>query len=77
MQNREAPPDFAAYEVEVVGPAGDVAWTGRGLEMSPYGTFTLGLARDFLTPGKEYRVRLYGVTGDARKLLQDYQVHIE
>lgn len=75
--NLEEPPDFAAYEVEVVGAAGHVAWTGQGLEMSPYGTFTLGLARDFLTPGEEYRVRLYGVTGDARELLQDYPVRIE
>ncbi|HEX9734952.1 MAG TPA: zf-HC2 domain-containing protein [Thermoanaerobaculia bacterium] len=75
--NLEEPADFAAYEVEVVDAAGHVAWTGRGLEMSEYGTFTLGLARDFLTPGEEYRVRLHGVDEDARKLLQDYAVRLE
>lgn len=74
--NLEEPRDYPGYEVEVLDAAGHALWTGSGLEMSSYGTFTLGLARDFLTPG-EYRVRLYGVTGDARELLQDYPVRIE
>ncbi len=73
--NLPEPQEFPAYQVEIFDSAGTAVWTGRGLEMSPYGTFTLGLTHDFL-PAGEHRVLLYGLDGDRRVLIQPYTVEI-
>ncbi|MCP4660024.1 MAG: hypothetical protein GY856_31870 [bacterium] len=69
------PQEFPDYQVEIFDSEGNALWSGRGLEMSPDGTFTLGLAHDFLAAA-EHRVLLYGLDGDRRVLIQSYTVQI-
>lgn len=73
--NLPEPREFPEFQVEIIDSAGTAIWRGRGLEMSPYGTFTLGLARDFLPTG-EHRILLFGLDGDRRVLIQPYAVQI-
>ncbi len=69
------PREFPAYEVEILGAGDEAVWRGGGLELSEYGSLRLGLSRRFLAPG-EYRIRLYGIAGGARELVDDYRVEI-
>ncbi len=71
-----APPrEFADYEVEILDPGGRQVWRGAGLVASDFGTVRLGLSRRRL-PAGEVRVRLYGIAGEERQLLEDYRVEI-
>lgn len=63
-------PDAPAYEVDIVGSRGRTLWSGR-VSMDAHGTLTLGIPRSFLDAG-EYRIVLYGVTGDAREPLETF-----
>ncbi len=69
------PREFAAYEVEILAAGGEPVWSGGGLELSEYGALRLGMSRRFLEAG-EYRIRLYGVAGGVRELVDDYPVEI-
>lgn len=72
----EEPREFPDYEVEILDAGGDVVWSKRGLEMSDFGNFKLGLSGRFLASG-EHQIRLYGVEAGSRELLQDYAFRIE
>lgn len=67
--------EFASYEVEISGTGGGLAWSGGGLELSDYGALRIGLSRRFLPTG-DYRIRLYGVSGEGREPLDDFLVEI-
>jgi hypothetical protein len=67
--------DFAGYRTQIIGPAGNVVWSGGGLERNRDGSFTLILSRRFLGPG-EYRLRLFGVHGETRQLIEEFRMRI-
>jgi hypothetical protein len=68
-------PDFPRYRAQIVDPAGRVVWSGDGLEKDRHGSFTLILGRRFLDPG-EYRLRLFGMEGQAGKLIEEFRLRI-
>jgi len=67
--------EYPDYQVTICDAEGTEIWSSRGLEMSPYGTFRLGLPRDFLAVG-EHQIRLYGLDGDLKVLIQDWPIEI-
>jgi len=67
-----------AFEAEVVDPRGTVVWDGP-IQRSRFGTFTLGLWRRSLPPGRTL-IRLYGLGEngtDGRSLLETYVLRVE
>ncbi|MCP4656347.1 MAG: hypothetical protein GY856_13120 [bacterium] len=74
--NSTMPPSYAETLVEIVEPDGTEVWSGAGLETSPAGSFTLTLPRRFLDAG-EYRIRLYGLDGGRRELIEEYPLRLE
>lgn len=68
-------PEVSGFEVDLVGPGGEVTWSGP-VERSRYGTFTLGVWRRHLTPG-ENRVLLHGVGPEGRRLLETYTFRVD
>jgi hypothetical protein len=68
-------PAVSDFEADLVGPDGRVSWSGP-LRRSIYGTFTLGVPRSSLSTG-ENEIRLYGVDGGGRRLLETYTVRLE
>lgn len=71
-------PDYAAYRLEILDPAGRTVWSAEGLEKDRHGSFTLILARSFLEPG-EYRLRLHGrgeLAGEPEKLVEELRMRI-
>lgn len=73
--NLQESQEFPDYRVEIIDSEGTEIWSSTGLEMSPFGNFTLGIPRGFL-PAGEYGVRLYGLEGERNVPLQDYAVQI-
>ena len=67
--------DFADYEVAISGAGERPMWSARGLEMSAGGALRLGLSRRFLPPGR-YRVRLFGLAGEDREMIEEYPIEI-
>lgn len=68
--------DYEDFAVELVGADETVLWSERGFMPDPdFGTFTLGLPLADLGEGR-YRVRLYGLRGESRTLIEDYPLAI-
>lgn len=67
--------DRPDYRVEIAGPDGETVWSQAGLEKTPHGSFTLILARRFLSPG-EYRIRLFGREGDRWQPLEEFALRV-
>lgn len=74
--NVSGQPSFKDYVLEIQDRGGKVVSTGRGLRKSPYNTFTVMLARSSL-PAGSYHLKLYGVSGNQRELIEEYAVRIE
>jgi hypothetical protein len=73
--NLVEPPTYARYAIEILDQRGTVAWQGRGLQKTPYNTFTLALSRP-LFPAGHYRINLYGLRGSRKELVEEYAVRI-
>jgi hypothetical protein len=54
---------YEDHQLIIENDAGDEIWQRRGLTVSPYGTFSVVLHRDFLDPGS-YRLRVLGLQQD-------------
>jgi hypothetical protein len=69
--------DYPSYELQVseIRPGGRLAWQATGLHPQDLGIFVLDLPAGALPPGK-YLVRLYGLMGERREALADYQFEI-
>ncbi len=63
------PSGTGPWEVEVLSASGSPVWSGGGLVLSDEGTLRLRMPRTLL-PAAEYEVRLYGLDGSRRELLQ-------
>jgi len=70
------PGAFSEYEVEILGPGDTLVRTGRGLEPGDSGALNITLSRRFLT-ADEVRLRLFGVTGGSRELIDDYRIEVK
>lgn len=68
-------PDFADYRVEILSSEGRDVWSAEGLEKDDHGSFTLVLPGGFLRPG-DYRLRLYGLDGEARQFLEEFRLRV-
>lgn len=65
----------ADYGVEIMRVDASPMWHSNGLRRSRENTFTIHLPRSFLT--KElYQVKLYGIDGAARVLMQTYALDL-
>jgi hypothetical protein len=68
-------PAHKNYALDITSQSGSTVWQGQGLKRSPYNTFTVSLPRRLL-PGGRYQIRLYGLTGNQRQLVEEYAVLI-
>jgi hypothetical protein len=68
-------PSYPAYALEIVDQQGQPIWSGDGLQKSPEENFTVTLSRR-LFPAGQYRLRLYGLRGDRRQMVEEYAVRI-
>jgi hypothetical protein len=66
---------FSNYAMEAIDGNGKVVWHGQGLRKSENYTFTVILARR-LFPSGQYRIKLYGLRGGDRELVEDYVVRV-
>lgn len=67
---------FPAYGAEIrEGPQGPVLWSSDRLRRSSRGNFTVQLSRPFPGSGP-YRIRLFGIDGDRRELLAEYEADL-
>lgn len=73
--NVSGQPSFPDYVLEVRDRHGKLVWRGQGLRRSPYNTFTVALPRS-LFPAGQYQLRLYGLRGQRRELVEEYVVRI-
>lgn len=73
--NLSGHPAHTGYALEIVNQHDKTVWRGRGLQKSPYDTFTVALPRR-LFPSGQYRIRLYGLRDSQRELVEDYAVQI-
>jgi hypothetical protein len=67
---------FSNYAMEAIDGNGQVLWRGQGLRKSENYTFTVILARRLFTSG-QYRIKLYGLRGGKREMVEDYLVRIQ
>ena len=67
---------FAAYELAIQDPTGQVVWSSTALRRSSEGFFTLEWPRGFL-PTNRYRLVITGIDGDRRLPLAIYALAIE
>src|SRR5215510_3584941 len=67
---------YPNYELEAIDERGKVVWRGRGLLKSEYDTFTVAMSRR-LFPAGRYRIKLYGLRGGNRELVEDYVVRVQ
>jgi hypothetical protein len=63
------------YEVEIKDQRGTLIWQAPGLQKTEFNTFTLALSRP-LFPAGQYRIRLFGLRGGHRELVEEYTVRI-
>ena len=61
------------YGLEIVDAAGRLVWSGDGLVKSSINTFTIALPRALIGTGA-YRLRLFGIGEQGRRLIEDYAV---
>lgn len=64
------------YAVEIIDAAGKRAWSGQGLELNSFGSFSLALSRRTLSAG-EYRLRLFSLTTGHRQLIGEYAFRVQ
>lgn len=74
--NVEEPVEYPDYEIEVTDTTGAAVWSRRGLEASEFGAFHLALSSGSL-PAGSYDLRLFGLDGEERDLLEVYPVRLE
>ena len=67
---------YERYRVEIVRVGGEEVWSSQGIEPSPFGSFSLTLPRRAVGPG-DYRVRLFGRSGETEELIDDYAFRVE
>ncbi len=65
--------EWSTFEVQLLSASGSEVWTGRGLELTDYGTLDLRMSRGVMPDG-DYQVRLFGLDGDRRELLQETEL---
>lgn len=66
---------YSNYALEILDERGHRVWQGQGLRKSQDNTFTLALPQSLLPAGK-YQIKLYGLSGKQRELVEDYAVEI-
>jgi putative zinc finger protein len=64
------------YEAEIADAAGRRVWSGQGLEVNSFGSFSLALSRRTLRAG-EYRLRLFSLAVGHRRLIGEYAFRIQ
>ena len=64
-----------AYSLEVTDRNNRTIWTSRDLRKSPYNNFTVAMRRR-LFPGGEYRLKIYGLRGGRRELIEEYAIRL-
>lgn len=69
-------PSYPNYALEAIDERGKVVWRGQGLRKNEDDTFTVALSRR-LFPAGRYRIKLYGLRGGKRELVEDYVVRIQ
>jgi hypothetical protein len=74
--NISSRPSFPDYSLEILNQQSETVWTGRGLQKTPFDTFNVALPRKLMPMGT-YRIKLYGLRGDRRELIEDYRVRIQ
>jgi hypothetical protein len=69
-------PPYPDYGVEFLDQRGNEVWNKSGLRKIQQETLTVSLHRKWL-PAGIYRVRLYGLRGGKRQLLENYQMRVQ
>ena len=64
-----------AYSLEVTDRNKRTIWTTRDLRKSPYNNFTVAMRRRSF-PGGEYRLKIYGLRGGRRELIEEYVIRL-
>lgn len=67
---------YPDYGLEIANQRGQLVWRGQGLEKSSFDTFRLGLSRQWL-PAGQYQIRLYGLRGERKELLEEYALRVQ
>ncbi len=67
--------EWTTFEVQVLSASGSEVWTGRGLDLTDYGTLDLRMSRGVMPEG-DCQVRLFGLDGDRRELLQETELAV-
>ena len=67
---------YPIYAIEIFDARDKLVWSGQGLRKSPENTFTLALP-DNLFPAAQYRIKLYGLQGKQKDLVQDYTMRVQ
>jgi hypothetical protein len=63
------------YSLEVTDRNNRTIWTSRDLRKSPYNNFTVAMRRSSFAAG-EYRLRIYGVRGGRREVIEEYAIRL-
>lgn len=63
------------YSLEVTNRNNRTIWTSRDLRKSPYNNFTVAMRRRSF-PGGEYRLKIYGLRGGRRELIEEYAIRL-
>jgi hypothetical protein len=67
---------YPNYAMEVIDEHGKVVWRGQGLRKNESNTFTIVWPSRLFRAGR-YRIKLYGLPGGKRELVEDYQVRVQ
>ncbi len=68
-------PAYPNYALELTNQRGNIVWRGQGLRKSAYNTFSVGLSR-LLLPAGQYQIKLYGLRGQQKGLVEEYAVRV-
>jgi hypothetical protein len=63
------------YSLEVTDRNNRTIWTSRDLRKSPYNNFTVAMRRSSF-PAGEYRLKIYGVRGGRREVIEEYAIRL-
>jgi hypothetical protein len=67
---------YEGYRVEIQRAGGGKVWENREIEPFSFGSFSLTIPRRALGPG-DYRVRLFGRSGETEEPIDDYAFRVE
>ena len=67
---------YERYRVEILRAGGGKVWSDRRIEPSSFGSFSLTLPRRAVGPG-DFRVRLFGRSGETEEPIDDYAFRVE